>query len=117
VSACNENPARNAQRRRFGSARSSPSSFAQKPLYSREGANLCLVRDGSEIARGHYRQPLDWTDDTVPNARRQLDRLYGALRELDGVTAATGVGAVGDDGHSGLRSISVAGPSLVGIST
>jgi glutathionylspermidine synthase len=27
-------------------------SFAQKPLYSREGANVRLVRDGSEIARG-----------------------------------------------------------------
>jgi len=45
------------------------------------------------LLNGHYRQPLDWTDDTVPNARKQLDRLYGALRELDSVTAAPGVKA------------------------
>jgi cysteinyl-tRNA synthetase len=45
------------------------------------------------LLNGHYRQPLDWTDDTVPNARKQLDRLYGALRALEPVTAAPGVKA------------------------
>jgi cysteinyl-tRNA synthetase len=45
------------------------------------------------LLNGHYRQPLDWTDDTVPNARKQLDRLYGALRDLESVTAAPGVKA------------------------
>ena len=45
------------------------------------------------LLNGHYRQPLDWTDETVPNARRQLDRLYGALRELQSVAAAPGVTA------------------------
>jgi cysteinyl-tRNA synthetase len=44
------------------------------------------------LLNGHYRQPLDWTDETVPNARRQLDRLYGALRELEGVSAEAGQG-------------------------
>ncbi|MBT8084963.1 MAG: cysteine--tRNA ligase [Woeseia sp.] len=31
----------------------------------------------------HYRQPLDWSDETVAGARRMLDRLYGALRGID----------------------------------
>jgi cysteinyl-tRNA synthetase len=30
----------------------------------------------------HYRQPLDWTDATLDNSRRKLDRLYGALRGI-----------------------------------
>ncbi len=29
-----------------------------------------------------YRRPLDWSDETVPQARKFLDRIYGALREL-----------------------------------
>ncbi|MGH8442795.1 MAG: cysteine--tRNA ligase [Nevskiaceae bacterium] len=45
------------------------------------------------LLNGHYRQPLDWNDETVPNARKQLDRLYGAVRELAAVTAAPGVKA------------------------
>jgi cysteinyl-tRNA synthetase len=45
------------------------------------------------LLNGHYRQPLDWTDDTIPQARAQLDRLYGALRDLGDVPAASGVTA------------------------
>jgi cysteinyl-tRNA synthetase len=45
------------------------------------------------LLNGHYRQPLDWTDDTVPNARKQLDRLYGALQKLEAVKPAPGVKA------------------------
>jgi len=45
------------------------------------------------LLNGHYRQPLDWTDETVPNARKQLDRLYGALQKLESVKAAPGVKA------------------------
>jgi len=45
------------------------------------------------LINGHYRQPLDWTDETIPQARAQLDRLYGALRDLESVTAAPGVRA------------------------
>ena len=33
------------------------------------------------LLTGHYRQPLDWNDETIPDARRKLDRLYGALRD------------------------------------
>lgn len=45
------------------------------------------------LLTGHYRQPLDWNDDVVTDARKKLDRLYGALRELGDVAAASGVGA------------------------
>jgi cysteinyl-tRNA synthetase len=41
------------------------------------------------LLNGHYRQPLDWTDDTLSNAKKQLDRLYGTLRELAAIPAAT----------------------------
>ena len=45
------------------------------------------------LLTGHYRQPLDWNEDVVTDARKKLDRLYGALRELGEVEAAPGVGA------------------------
>ena len=32
------------------------------------------------LLSGHYRQPLDWTGDLLDQARKSLDRLYGALR-------------------------------------
>ncbi len=34
------------------------------------------------LLNAHYRQPLDWSDDGLAHARRMLDRLYGALRNL-----------------------------------
>ncbi|MBY0462635.1 MAG: cysteine--tRNA ligase [Alphaproteobacteria bacterium] len=33
----------------------------------------------------HYRQPLDWTDDVLFQAKHTLDRLYSALRGYEGV--------------------------------
>ncbi len=57
---------------------------------SKSLGNVLLVHDMLESVPGevirlallgaHYRQPLDWTDDTLPAAKRQLDRLYGAIR-------------------------------------
>ena len=35
------------------------------------------------LLSAHYRQPLDWSDETVESARRMLDRLYGAVRGVD----------------------------------
>lgn len=35
------------------------------------------------LLNAHYRQPLDWSDESVTAARRMLDRLYGALRGID----------------------------------
>ncbi|HUS24013.1 MAG TPA: cysteine--tRNA ligase [Candidatus Binatia bacterium] len=45
------------------------------------------------LLNAHYRQPLDWSDDTVPQARKQLDRLYGALRDLGDALPAEGEAA------------------------
>ena len=64
---------------------------------SKSLGNFLLVRDvlaehGAESVRlallkVHYRQPLDWTGSLVGEARQNLDRLYGALRDA-GVTGA-----------------------------
>ena len=58
---------------------------------SKSLGNVLLVREmlkhapGEAIRlgllTGHYRQPLDWNDETIADARRKLDRLYGALRD------------------------------------
>jgi len=59
---------------------------------SKSLGNVLLVHDLLKEAPGevirlallsaHYRQPLDWTGDVLPEARRKLDRLYGALRDV-----------------------------------
>ncbi len=64
---------------------------------SKSIGNVLLVRKLLEQAPGeairlvlltaHYRQPLDWTDDVLSEARKKLDRLYGALRDLADVIA------------------------------
>jgi cysteinyl-tRNA synthetase len=61
---------------------------------SKSLGNVLLVRQLLEQAPGeairlallaaHYRQPLDWTSEVLPEARRKLDRLYGALRDVAG---------------------------------
>jgi len=58
---------------------------------SKSLGNVLLVREirkhapGEAIRlallTGHYRQPLDWNDEALADARRKLDRLYGALRD------------------------------------
>ncbi len=55
--------------------------------------NVVLVHDlvksiPGEVIRlallsAHYRQPLDWSQETIAAARKMLDRLYGALRGID----------------------------------
>jgi len=45
------------------------------------------------LLTGHYRQPIDWTDEVIAEARKKLDRLYGALRDLADIVPAAGVGA------------------------
>ena len=60
---------------------------------SKSLGNVVLVRDlikaiPGEVIRlallgAHYRQPLDWSDDTIRSAKRMLDRLYGAVRGVD----------------------------------
>jgi cysteinyl-tRNA synthetase len=39
------------------------------------------------LLNAHYRQPLYWSDETTAEARRMLDRLYGALRDIEISTA------------------------------
>ena len=66
---------------------------------SKSIGNVLLVRDlldeapGEAIRMalisGHYRKPLDWNDATVPNALRELDRLYAALREVVDIEVET----------------------------
>ena len=68
---------------------------------SKSLGNVLLVHDliktiPGEVIRlalmsAHYRQPLDWSDDTIHSAKRMLDRLYGAVRGIavtDSVRAA-----------------------------
>jgi len=65
---------------------------------SKSLGNVVLVHDLIETIPGEvirlallsaqYRQPLDWSDETVDGARKQLDRLYGALRGIDVPAAA-----------------------------
>ncbi len=65
---------------------------------SKSLGNVLLVHDLIEEIPGEvirlallsaqYRQPLDWSDESVEAARRMLDRLYGALRGLDVPAAA-----------------------------
>jgi len=35
------------------------------------------------LLSAHYRQPLDWSDETLTRVQRTLDRLYGVLRDAD----------------------------------
>jgi cysteinyl-tRNA synthetase len=58
------------------------------------------------LLSGHYRQPLDWTGELLEQARKSLDRLYGALRraaDLDVESVAPPAAfleALGDDLNS-----------------
>jgi cysteinyl-tRNA synthetase len=66
---------------------------------SKSLGNVLLVRNLLEQAPGeairlallaaHYRQPLDWTGEVLPEAQRKLDRLYGALRDVEGWQSLT----------------------------
>ncbi len=59
---------------------------------SKSLGNVVLVHDllkawPGEVLRlamlsGHYRAPLDWTEDLLKQAKTTLDRIYGALRRV-----------------------------------
>ena len=40
------------------------------------------------LLSAHYRQPLDWSEDTIKSSKRMLDRLYGAVRGIEVSDAA-----------------------------
>jgi cysteinyl-tRNA synthetase len=60
---------------------------------SKSLGNVLLVHDliktvPGEVIRlallsAHYKQPLDWSAETLESARRMLDRLYGAIQGID----------------------------------
>ena len=43
------------------------------------------------LLSAHYRQPLDWSDALIEQSVRTLDRLYGTLRDLEGVEATAAI--------------------------
>jgi len=43
------------------------------------------------LLSAHYRGPMDWTEEGVAQARRSLDRLYQALRDMQDVPIAADV--------------------------
>jgi cysteinyl-tRNA synthetase len=55
------------------------------------------------LLSGHYRQPLEWTGDLLGQARKSLDRLYGALLRTADIAVPAGappeafLEALGDD--------------------
>lgn len=59
---------------------------------SKSLGNVLLVHDmvktiPGEVIRlallsAHYRQPLDWSEETLESAKRMLDRLYGAVQGI-----------------------------------
>ncbi len=63
-----------------------------KTKMSKSLGNVLLVHDliktiPGEVIRlallnAHYRQPLDWSDESVEEARKKLDRLYNAVRGI-----------------------------------
>jgi cysteinyl-tRNA synthetase len=65
---------------------------------SKSLGNVVLVHDLVTHAPGeairwallsaHYRQPLQWSEMLLDQAKRSLDRLYGALRRADDIGAA-----------------------------
>jgi len=73
---------------------------------SKSLGNVLLVRDliktiPGEVIRlallsAHYRQPLDWSAETIESARRMLDRLYGAVRGIEVSDEARGAAVVPD---------------------
>jgi cysteinyl-tRNA synthetase len=64
---------------------------------SKSIGNVLLLHDlvqtmPGEVVRwallsAHYRQPLDWNQSLLDQSRKNLDRLYGALRRAGGVEA------------------------------
>jgi cysteinyl-tRNA synthetase len=55
------------------------------------------------LLSAHYRQPLDWTEGLIEQSRASLDRLYGAVQRVKGITTeaaeppAAFIEALGDD--------------------
>ncbi|MDC8015144.1 cysteine--tRNA ligase [Tahibacter soli] len=55
------------------------------------------------LLKAHYRQPLDWSDGALAQARATLDGWYGVLRDLAGVDAAVSDTAIPADFETALH--------------
>ncbi len=74
---------------------------------SKSLGNVLLVHDliktiPGEVIRlallgAHYKQPLDWSAETIEAARRMLDRLYGAVQGIEVSAAARAAAEVPQD--------------------
>jgi cysteinyl-tRNA synthetase len=75
-----------------------PSKEGGSEKMSKSLGNVLLLHDivkehPGEVVRwallaAHYRAPLDWSSEQLAQARRNLDRLYGALRRAKAVEAS-----------------------------
>jgi cysteinyl-tRNA synthetase len=82
---------------------------------SKSVGNVLLLRElldqhPGEVVRlgllnAHYRQPLDWTEKLLHDARRRLDRMYAALRDagIEGEGARPDDALIPDDIRSSLE--------------
>ncbi len=67
------------------------------------------------LLSAHYRQPLDWSEATIEQAIRTLDRLYGTLRDLNDVPEAAAAipadveAALGDDLNTPVALAAISG--------
>lgn len=77
---------------------------------SKSIGNVLLLHDlvqhfPGEVVRwallsAHYRQPLDWNQALLEQSRKNLDRLYGVLRDADRVLEGYVEVSLGDDEYS-----------------
>lgn len=80
---------------------------------SKSLGNVLLVQDLLEQAPGeairftllatHYRSPLDWTDETLKQSCRNLDRLYEVLQNLQDIEVSASVADVPDEFLGALK--------------
>jgi cysteinyl-tRNA synthetase len=73
---------------------------------SKSLGNVLLIKNLRDLApaealrylllNAHYRQPLDWSEAALKQAKTTLDRLYGALRDLVDVDAAVAPDSVNE---------------------
>ena len=74
-----------------------------KEKMSKSLGNILLVKDlvsqypgeavRMALLKAKYREPLNWDQDLIQQAKAQLDRLYGALERLDAVDTDDGIPA------------------------
>lgn len=80
---------------------------------SKSIGNVLLVHDLLENAPGeavryallstHYRSPLDWTDELLSSSKKSLDRLYGALDEMESVAVGAAPANLTEKFYSAIK--------------